>query len=125
LLSCLYLLQVAKNAVFPEIVNLAQNSTFLDFYTQALSPQGLYFVVTQLLGVTTLFILILLSTLVELHYLALMNQRGGGIFNRLWVEIARFTWGFSGKGTLVIFLLFYLISYLLLKGYVADWMGGK
>jgi hypothetical protein len=122
LIFCVYLLSLAWTAIDPKVIELAQKTTVVDFYTQKLTEYGLYLVVTQLLGVTILFALVLLSTLIELHYLALMNQRGQGIFNRLWVLIVQLTWRFSGRGTLVGSILFSITSFLLLGGYVADWV---
>ena len=122
LIFCVYLLSLAWTAIDPKVIELAQENTVIDFYTQKLTEYGAYFVVTQLLGVTILFALVLLSTLIELHYLALMNQRGQGIFNRLWVLIVQLTWRFSGRGTLVGSIVFSITSFLLLDGYVANWV---
>jgi hypothetical protein len=122
---CLYLLLSVKDAIGPEIINLARKNNPIDFYTQALTGDGWYFVITQLLGVTVLFILALLSTLIELHYLALMNQRGKGIFIWFWVMLTSITWRFSGRNTFITSFILSAFSFLLLKGYVANWMSGK
>ena len=122
LMFCVYLLSLAWTAIDPKVIEAAQKATAIDFYIQELTEYGLYLVVTQLLGVLILFFLILLSTLIELHYLSLMNQRAQGIFNRLWVLIVQFTWRFSGKDTLVGSILLSLTAFLLLSGYVTDWV---
>jgi hypothetical protein len=124
LLFCVYLLSLAWTAIDPKLIELARKSTPIHFYTR-LTEQGSYFVVTQLLGVTLLFIVVLFSALDELYYLALMSQRGQGIFTRLWVLIVRLTWRISGTRTLTsiagsIFLP--IISFLLLAGYITSWI---
>jgi hypothetical protein len=122
LLFCIYLLSLAWNSMDPKVIEIAKKTSAIAFYTENLSEEGLYFVVTQLLGVTALFIVVLLTALVETYYLALMNQRGKGAFTRLWEIIVQLTWRFSGRGTLTGSIFLSITSFLLLGGYVTNWI---
>jgi hypothetical protein len=121
-LFCLYLVSIAKTAIESNIVQLAKKATpdiygIFNFYFTSLTPHGWIFLLTQLIGVILLCILFLFSTLMTLHYLALMNQRGGSSF---WIRLTSLTWKFSSPNLLITFI-FALISFLLLKGYIANW----
>jgi hypothetical protein len=56
LLFCVYLLSLAWTSIDPKVIEIAQKTTAINFYTEKLTEHGLYLVVTQLLGVTVLFI---------------------------------------------------------------------
>ena len=122
LIFCVYLLSLAWNAIDPKIIEIAQKNTAIDFYIQKLTSHGQLHVITQLIGVTLLFIIAILSSLIELYYLALMNQRGQGFFTRFWMLILQLTSKFSGRDTLIGSALLSIGSFLLLKGYVTNWL---
>jgi hypothetical protein len=122
LIFCVYLLSLAWTSIDPKIIEIARKNTAIDFYIQKLTSHGQLLVITQLIGVTLLFIIAIVSSLIELYYLALMNQRGQGFFRRLWILILQLTSKFSGRDTLIGSTLLSIGSFLLLKGYVTNWL---
>jgi hypothetical protein len=122
LIFCIYLLSIAWDAIDPKVIEIAQKNTAVDFYIQKLTSHGQLLIITQLIGVTLLFTIIIVSSLIELYYLALMNQRGQGFFQRLWILILQLTSKFSGRDTLIGSTLLSIGSFLLLKGYVTNWL---
>ena len=122
LFSGFYLLFLAVTAIDSELIEVAKSGSVTDFFFSNLTNYGLHYVTSQLLGVICLVILILLNTLAELHYLALMNQRGDGIFGKFWESIARFTWKFFGRMIPFISIFLWTCSFILIEGHAAKWM---
>lgn len=122
LAGCLFLLNMAVENFDPKITEAALHNNLWTFYNEALTGFGRSFMVAHVLGVLILCIVILLSFLQLLHYLALMSQRSYGWMADVWFFIARFTQRFAGVPAMVVVGLLFILCYMCLDpGVVATW----
>ncbi|WP_404342667.1 hypothetical protein [Pseudoalteromonas mariniglutinosa] len=122
LATCFPLLSMAKGAITPDLIELASNSNVIQFYTKDITEYGRYYLMFQVFGVCTLILLATLSTFTFVHYLALMNQREGGVLHGLWAWLTGATSKLSGNGAYVLLIILLITTILLLNGQAAEWV---
>ncbi|MDT6919025.1 hypothetical protein [Pseudomonas atacamensis] len=94
---CGRLLMLAKASFDHELTRLASQHTFWDFYAHSLSSYGQSLMIFQVLGVVLIFLVMVLTGVALLHYLALMNQRSYGPLQGFWMFLTGATMFFSGR----------------------------
>lgn len=122
LAACFPLFSMAKEAITPDLIELANNSNVIQFYTNDISEYGRYFLIFQVFGVCTLILLATLSTFTFIHYLALMNQRENGALHGFWVWLTSATSRLSGNGAYVLLIILLITTIILLSGQAAEWI---
>lgn len=115
LLGCVFLLNLAAESFEPVITELAHQHNLWTFYTKALSGYGQSFMVAHVLGVVILCIVLFLSFLSLLHYLALMSQRSDGWVAEAWFHVARITQRFAGTRAMVGIGFLLVVCYICLE----------
>ncbi|WP_087505600.1 hypothetical protein [Neiella marina] len=121
LMMCFPLLIKARGAVSQDLINLATNSTFIEFFSDHLTRYGQVLMISQVIGLCMIIVLALISTFAALHYVALMNQRVLGRFQGFWLWVANITDKSAGNGARILILMFMAFAYLLVAGHVANW----
>ena len=96
----------------------------MDFFWKYSTKYEGFFIVTQMIGFFLMFLSVIIVSVGELHYLALMNSRGVGRFAHSWEQIAIYTYSFVDKNykMTVVPLFFLFLSYLCFKGHLALWL---
>jgi uncharacterized membrane protein (Fun14 family) len=122
LVFSMYLLDQAIIRFDPELSQLARDTSWYNFYIKSLNDYGRNFMITHVIGVAVLSLLILVTTIIELHYLSLMNQRSNGVMQGFWSVMVSFTGTFSGAKGIVACSFLALLAFLLINEHVAGWM---
>lgn len=116
-------LALKAQSSFPlELTEKARQYQFFQFYMNELNDYGRHYMMTHVLGIICLFSLSLVSIFTLLHYLSLMNQRDENTDSTVWDFFIRISdWASGGAGA-VLMLMLLISAYLLLEGYVIDWI---
>lgn len=122
LVFCFPLLNIAKQAISSDLIELANNTGVWQFYFKGLTQYGRFFLLSQVLGVCFLVLLVLTSTFVFVHYLALMNQREYSPLYGLWDWLAENTIKYSGGGVSIALIMLLSVTIFLLNGEIALWL---
>lgn len=118
----MYLLNQATVRFDSNLSQLASDTGWYKFYFKTLTDYGRSFMITHVAGVATLCLLVLVTTLIELHYLSLMNQRASGFMQGFWSAMVRLTGMFSGAKGFIFSTFLALTSFLLINEYIAGWI---
>ncbi|MCS0253593.1 hypothetical protein NDI99_19535 [Vibrio alginolyticus] len=113
--ACLFLVDLAYDAFDPKVQKIALETNVIEFYVHKLTDFGRKFMMLQLLGLFSLVLTLVLSALIQVHYLSLLNIRGYGRADFFWQWLAKMTVAFSKKGWVIFATVLLLLAFITLE----------
>ncbi|HAS6319067.1 TPA: hypothetical protein I7235_01700 [Vibrio vulnificus] len=113
--ACLFLVDLAYSSFDPRVQEIANETNVIQFYVHKLTDYGRKFMLLQLIGLCCLVLTLILSALIQIHYLSLLNIRGYGKGDFFWQWLATMTIAFSKKGWVVFATILLSLSYITLE----------
>ncbi|MCS0029041.1 hypothetical protein NB572_16165 [Vibrio alginolyticus] len=113
--ACLFLVDLAYHAFDPKVQQIALETNVIQFYMNKLTDFGRKFMMLQLLGLFCLVLTLILSALIQIHYLSLLNIRGYDKGDFFWQWLAKLTVPFSKKGWVVFATVLLVLAFIALE----------
>lgn len=117
----MYLLSEASNRFDPSLTTFAKGTNWIQFYLNSLTGYERNFMISHVIGIVTLAGLILTTTIIQIHYLSLMNQRTTSSVQGFWTFLVGVTDVLSGRKGIIVSSVLAIISFLLINEHVARW----
>lgn len=116
LMGSLILLHYAQLGILPGLKERAEIEGAVNLYFNVLEEDHKNWILSQLIGLVSAVLYLLLSCVLVLHNTSALQVRHGGFMQSFWANIFSITHRFSGWVTILFIVAIGVISYLALNG---------
>ncbi|WP_336989200.1 hypothetical protein [Aeromonas hydrophila] len=116
LTGSLILLHYAQLGIFPGLKERAEIEGAVNLYFNVLEEKHKNWILTQLIGLVSAVLYLMLSCVLVLHNTSALQVRYGGFMQSFWAKVFLITHRFSGWGAVLFIVAIGVVSYLALNG---------
>ena len=116
LLGSLILLHYAQSGIIPGLKERAEIEGAVNLYFNVLEKDHKNWILSQLVGLVSAVLYLMLSCVLVLHNTSALQIRYGGFMQTFWTKAYAITHRFSGWGAVFFIVIIGLVSYLALNG---------
>ncbi len=116
LMGSLVLLHYAQLGILPGLKERAEAEGAVNLYFNVLEDDHKNWIISQLIGLVSTVLYLLLSCVLVLHNTSALQVRYGGFMQSFWAKVFSITHRFSGWGVVVFIVAIGVVSYFSLNG---------